>query len=37
MRPHHSTLAELRKDVVAAVLMLAVIGIGAMLWSLLLS
>jgi hypothetical protein len=29
MRPHPNTLAELRKDVVAAVLMLAVIVIGA--------
>jgi hypothetical protein len=36
MRSRHQTLAELRRDVVAAALMLAVVMLGAMLWNLLL-
>jgi hypothetical protein len=35
--PANKTLAELRKDTIAALLMLATVLLGAMLWSLVLS
>jgi hypothetical protein len=35
MRPHHSTLVELGRDIFAAAGLIAVIMVGAMLWSLL--
>jgi hypothetical protein len=35
MRPHNKTLAELRKDAVAALGLMAVIVLGAFIWSLL--